>query len=83
MSNKKKKSKKTKDKVNPVDQKLNTIEQAEASEIYALRLHQKTQTDSGHSVTRVPGGFVYEGKTATHKDTVNATFVPFSDEFKA
>lgn len=50
--------------------------------IYNLKLHESVKIKSGHSVTRVPGGWLYENFDEDKGVITSSTFVRFDNEFQ-
>ena len=58
-----------------------------AQTIYDLQLHERVSTNNGmHSVTRVPGGWIYESwrrrLPTDDYEPYACVFVPFHNEFQ-
>lgn len=50
---------------------------AESDPLYALKMHETLDTDE-HTITRVPGGWIYWNIAAA-----NSVFVPYNNEFQS
>ena len=49
--------------------------------IYDLELHEETSSQGWYTITRVPGGWIYELRRPS-SNILESVFVPYSDEFK-
>lgn len=56
---------------------LADIPPAPVDPVYALKLHETLDTDE-HTITRVPGGWIYWNIAAS-----NSVFVPYNNEFQS